>query len=227
MMRMTPAKGSEIGAVRVNLTDKNSGRRSSIEIARELRTALRSVSDAYPGSTIQVVEDPPGPPLRGTIYAEIYANDPEELRWLADRTQKEFRKTYDVVEVTNTQKADQTEWRLSIDREKAAAAGVLPAAAAFELKILRRAASSAGRMRTVNVRRSPFVLKSRTLRSSIRLCSRASPLPALLVCVCRSRPSSRSKKQQLQDALKRRTAFVWRRWAAKWARRHRPMPCWI
>ena len=54
MMRMTPAKGSEIGAVRVNLTDKNSGRRSSIEIARELRTALRSVSDAYPGSTIQV-----------------------------------------------------------------------------------------------------------------------------------------------------------------------------
>ena len=70
MMRMTPAKGSEIGAVRVNLTDKNSGRRSSIEIARELRTALRSVSDAYPGSTIQVVEDPPGPPLRGTIYAE-------------------------------------------------------------------------------------------------------------------------------------------------------------
>ena len=85
MMRMTPAKGSEIGAVRVNLTDKNSGRRSSIEIARELRTALRSVSDAYPGSTIQVVEDPPGPPLRGTIYAEIYANDPEELRWLSDR----------------------------------------------------------------------------------------------------------------------------------------------
>ena len=136
MMRMTPAKGSEIGAVRVNLTDKNSGRRSSIEIARELRTALRSVSDAYPGSTVQVVEDPPGPPLRGTIYAEIYANDPEELRWLADRTQKEFRKTYDVVEVTNTQKADQTEWRLSIDREKAAAAGVLPAAAAFELKNL-------------------------------------------------------------------------------------------
>lgn len=136
MMRMTPAKGSEIGAVRVNLTDKNSGRRSSIEIARELRTALRSVSDAYPGSTIQVVEDPPGPPLRGTIYAEIYADDPEELRWLADRTQKEFRKTYDVVEVTNTQKADQTEWRLSIDREKAAAAGVLPAAAAFELKNL-------------------------------------------------------------------------------------------
>ena len=41
-----------------------------------------------------------------------------------------------MVEVTNTQKADQTEWRLSIDREKAAAAGVLPAAAAFELKNL-------------------------------------------------------------------------------------------
>ena len=119
MMRMSPEKGSTIGAVRVNLTDKKSRERSSIVIAAELRKALTAVSAKWPGSTIQVLEDPPGPPLKGTIYAELYAKDPELLRWLAERVEKEFRATYDMAEVTNTEKADRPQIALSIDREKA------------------------------------------------------------------------------------------------------------
>ena len=136
MMRMSPSKGSTIGAVRVNLTDKKTRERSSIVIAAELREALKTVSAKWPGSTIQVLEDPPGPPLKGTVYAELYAKDPELLRWLADRVEKEFRATFDMAEVTNTEKADRPEIELSIDREKAVRAGVLPALAAAELKAL-------------------------------------------------------------------------------------------
>lgn len=136
MMRMSPEKGSTIGAVRVNLTDKKSRERSSIVIAAELRKALKAVSAKWPGSTIQVLEDPPGPPLKGTIYAELYARDPELLRWLAERVEKEFRATYDMAEVTNTENADRPQIALSIDREKAIRAGVLPALAAHELKAL-------------------------------------------------------------------------------------------
>ena len=136
MMRMSPEKGSTIGAVRVNLTDKKSRERSSIVIAAELRKALKAVSAKCPGSTIQVLEDPPGPPLKGTIYAELYARDPELLRWLAERVEKEFRATFDMAEVTNTEKADRPQIALSIDREKAIRAGVLPALAAHELKAL-------------------------------------------------------------------------------------------
>ena len=136
MMRMSPEKGSTIGAVRVNLTDKKSRERSSIVIAAELRESLKSVSAKWPGSTIQVLEDPPGPPLKGTLYAELYAKDPELLRWLADKVEAEFRSTYDMAEVTNTAKVDRPQIALSIDREKAIRAGVLPALAAHELKAL-------------------------------------------------------------------------------------------
>ena len=136
MMRMSPAKGSTIGAVRVNLTDKKTRERSSIVIAAELREALKPISAKWPGSTIQVLEDPPGPPLKGTVYAELYAKDPALLRWLADRVEKEFRATFDMAEVTNTEKADRPEIELSIDREKAVRAGVIPALAAAELKAL-------------------------------------------------------------------------------------------
>lgn len=136
MMRQNPMAGDEVGAVRVNLTDKHTGRRSSIDITRELRETLREVSAAHPGSTIQVVEDPPGPPLKGTIYAEIYSDDPVELRRLSNVVADEFRRTYDVVEVTNSEKDDRLEWRLTVDRDRAAAAGVVPAVAALELKNL-------------------------------------------------------------------------------------------
>lgn len=136
MMRMSPASGASIGAVRVNLTDKKTRKRSSITIAADLREALKPVAARWPGSTIQVLEDPPGPPLKGTVYAELYAEDPALLRWLADRVESEFRKTYDMVEVTNSEKADVVEHRLSIDREKALRSGVVPAVAAAELRAL-------------------------------------------------------------------------------------------
>ncbi|MDO5531472.1 efflux RND transporter permease subunit [Sutterella sp.] len=136
MMRMNPSSGASIGAVRVNFTDKKTRERSTIDIARELREAIVPLSAKWPGSTIQVLEDPPGPPLKGTVYAELYAKDPELLRWLSDRVKEEFWKTYDMAEVLTTEKADTEEWRLSIDREKALRSGVLPAVAAAELKAL-------------------------------------------------------------------------------------------
>lgn len=117
-------KGSNIGAVRVNFTNKDTGRRSTIEIASELREALRPVAAAWPGSTIQVVEDPPGPPLVATVLTEVYGRDPKELRVISDSIEAEFRKTYDMVEIVRNAEADVVERRLAIDREKAALSGV-------------------------------------------------------------------------------------------------------
>ncbi len=136
MMRGTMPQASHIGAVRVNFEDKKTRKRSTIEIARELREAIRPVSAKWPGSTIQVLEDPPGPPLKGTIYAEIYADDPELLRTVSDQVKAAFETTYDIAEVTQSQKADVPEYRIRIDREKAARAGVVPAIAALEFQAL-------------------------------------------------------------------------------------------
>jgi multidrug efflux pump subunit AcrB len=107
-------KGSNIGAVRVNFTNKDTGRRSTIEIASELREALRPVAAAWPGSTIQVVEDPPGPPLVATVLTEVYGRDPKELRVISDSIEAEFRKTYDMVEIVRNAEADVVERRLAL-----------------------------------------------------------------------------------------------------------------
>lgn len=135
MIRGNPMSGSHVGAVRVNLTDKGERKRSSIEITKELRKALKNVAAQYPGVTIQVVEDPPGPPQKGTVYAELYSENADLLRTLSDTTAKAFAETYDMAEVTQSQDADVREWRLSVDRDKAALSGVLPALAARELML--------------------------------------------------------------------------------------------
>ena len=133
LIRGNAMSGANVGAVRVNLIDKAERRRSSIVMASELRDALKTVAARYPGVTIQVVEDPPGPPQKGTVYAEIYAEDGELLKTLSDETAEAFRTTYDMAEVTQSADTDARERRLKIDRDKAALAGVVPAVAARAL----------------------------------------------------------------------------------------------
>ena len=133
LIRGNAMAGSYIGAVRVNLTDKTERRRSSIVMAQELRTALKDMAVRYPGITVQVVEDPPGPPQKGTVYAEIYAEDGELLKTLSDATAEAFRTTYDMAEVTQSQDTEAGELRLRIDRDKAALSGVVPVVAARAL----------------------------------------------------------------------------------------------
>ena len=136
MIRGDPEAGSNIGAVRVNLLKKDTGRRSSILLARELRLALKPVAARYPGADIQVVEDPPGPPLKASILAEIYMHDQKDLEATALAVRKAFESTYDMMETADSVEADVPLYRLSIDREKAMLAGVVPAKAAETLKRL-------------------------------------------------------------------------------------------
>lgn len=134
MFRGSTQPGSNIGAVRVNLVDKGERHRTSIEIAAKLRKDLKEVSARYPESTIQVVEDPPGPPMRATVLAEIYGNDGEQLRAASEKVRNAFRSTYDMVETTTTEPTDIPEARFEVDQEKASLAGVFPAEAALALR---------------------------------------------------------------------------------------------
>ena len=133
LMRGNDMTGGRIGAVRVNLVDKSLRERSSIAIAQELRETLRDLPKRWPGLTLQVVEDPPGPPQKGTVYAEIYADDPELLADLSAKTARAFRETFDMAEVTTSIDAPAEVLRIRIDSDKAAQAGVVPAVAAREL----------------------------------------------------------------------------------------------
>jgi len=120
-------KGAHVAEVRVNLTDKLSRSVSSIDIVQQLRPAILDLA-TITGANIKLVEDPPGPPVRATLLAELYGPDYDELRRIAKEIRKEvFDNTADVVDVDDSVTDDVTEYEIHINREKSALAGI-PAA---------------------------------------------------------------------------------------------------
>ncbi len=120
-------RGPHVAEIRVNLLGKKQRDASSIEIVRHLRPILEQVQHKYPGSTIQLVEDPPGPPSRSTMLAEIYGNDLDKLRKISKQVSHAFSETYDMVEVNDSEVADVLQHKIIVDKEKAAIYGVTAA----------------------------------------------------------------------------------------------------
>lgn len=117
-------RGPHIAEIRVNLIDKQQRSVKSEEIVLELRQQLANVYRRYPLANIKLVEDPPGPPVRATLHAEIYGPDYPMLRHLAGDVRQEFQSTWGVVDIDDSVGDDQVEYRLKIDKEKAAASGI-------------------------------------------------------------------------------------------------------
>ncbi len=109
--------------IQVALKPKDDRREQSHAIAKRLRSALASEAGRL-GATIQVVEVPPGPPVLQTLVAEVYGPDPEARRALAEQVKTVFSRTPGVVDVDWYVETPQPKWRLDVDLEKAAAAGV-------------------------------------------------------------------------------------------------------
>ncbi len=117
-------RGAHVGEVRVNLRNKHVREHSSIDIAIKLREPVAAVAKQT-GANIKLVEDPPGPPVRATILAELYGPDYDRLREIAAKLRKEvFMNTYDVVDVDDTIGEDVREFKIVVNREKAALAGI-------------------------------------------------------------------------------------------------------
>jgi multidrug efflux pump subunit AcrB len=109
--------------IQVALKPKDDRREQSHAIAKRLRSALASEAGRL-GATIQVVEVPPGPPVLQTLVAEVYGPDPDARRALAEQVKTVFSRTPGVVDVDWYVETPQPKWRLDVDLEKAAAAGV-------------------------------------------------------------------------------------------------------
>jgi multidrug efflux pump subunit AcrB len=127
--------GEHIAEIRVNLTDKHNRSESSIDIVHALRPDIEAIRARHPGARIRLVEDPPGPPVRATVLAELYGTDLEVLRQLSRQVEAEFVQTYDMVDISNSEPTDMPQWRLVPDREKAALSGVSTAQIAEVLDI--------------------------------------------------------------------------------------------
>ena len=113
-----------LAEIRVNLVDKREREEQSSEIVLELRDMLEAVRSTHPEANIKLVEDPPGPPVRATLLAELYGPDYDVLRQMAGKVHETFNSTYDVVDVDDSVGGDQEQWHVDINKEKAARLGI-------------------------------------------------------------------------------------------------------
>ncbi len=110
-------RAPELGDLQVNLSAKSARTRASHDIALELRRRLGAL--ALPdGSTMQVVEVPPGPPVLATLLAEIYGPDAATRRAVAEETKKLFRSVKFIVDVGDSYGHPRPRLNIAIDQDQ-------------------------------------------------------------------------------------------------------------
>ena len=121
-----------IAEIRVHLTDKKSRSQDSETIVLNLRPELAAVAKKN-NSVVKLVEDPPGPPVRSTMLAEIYGNDYDKQRELAKQVRQVFDRTKEVTDIDDSVRNLVSQMQLKIDRDKVLTAGLSTTQVAQEL----------------------------------------------------------------------------------------------
>ncbi len=116
-------RGDQVADIQVNLVEKSHRKDQSHAIAKRVRGPLKEIADRY-NARVKVAEVPPGPPVLSTLVTEIYGPDYERQREIAAEIMKVYENTPGVVDVDWFMEEDQIQYRLEVDREKAALHGV-------------------------------------------------------------------------------------------------------
>jgi multidrug efflux pump subunit AcrB len=106
----------EMGDLQINLTPKHARERASHDIALDIRERLARL-DIPEGSSVKVVEVPPGPPVLSTLLAEVYGPDAETRRASVARVRQAFEAVDFVVDVDDGFGRPTQRLRLSIDQD--------------------------------------------------------------------------------------------------------------
>ncbi len=107
----------ELGELQVNLLARGDRKRASHDIALDLRQRLKAVG-APQGTSVKVVEVPPGPPVLATLLAEIYGPDAATRRAVASEMKKIFADVPFIVDVDDSIGEKRPRLRLSIDQDR-------------------------------------------------------------------------------------------------------------
>jgi multidrug efflux pump subunit AcrB len=109
-------KNPEQGDLQINLKAKSERSRTSHEIALDIRDKLKSLP-LQTGTTLKVVEVPPGPPVLATLLAEIYGPDAQTRREVAAKVRKAFEGTDFITDIDDSFRKQGQRLRFSINQE--------------------------------------------------------------------------------------------------------------
>jgi len=93
--------GANQGDLQVDLTPKSERKRQSHQIALDIRHRLAAL-DLPAGSSVKVVEVPPGPPVLSTLMMEVYGRDADERRALTAKVREAFSRVPFIVDIDDT-----------------------------------------------------------------------------------------------------------------------------
>jgi multidrug efflux pump subunit AcrB len=116
-------QGPNMADVQINLVDKRERAAQSHAIALRIRPPLDAIARRF-GANVKVVEVPPGPPVQSVLVAEVYGPDEQSRIETAKAVRGAFDRTPGVVDVDDSIEADQTKYRLAVDKVKASLAGI-------------------------------------------------------------------------------------------------------
>jgi multidrug efflux pump subunit AcrB len=109
--------------IQINLVTKQARSAKSHEIAQRIRPSVQEIARAY-GANVKIVEVPPGPPVQSVLVAEVYGPDYNRQLAVAREIRTLFESTSGVVDVDDYIEADQVKYVFTVDRAKAALAGI-------------------------------------------------------------------------------------------------------
>ncbi|WP_020558947.1 efflux RND transporter permease subunit [Thiofilum flexile] len=109
--------------IQVQLVDKSQRKRTSHQIALEVRDLLTPLVKAAQGS-IEVVEMPPGPPVLQTVVAEVYGPDDEVRRQVAKDLTGFFEQAENLTDIRNLMETDYNVVRFEVDESKVQRASI-------------------------------------------------------------------------------------------------------
>lgn len=107
---------SHQGDAQINLAAKGERERTSHAIALDLRQRLDGLVTPD-GTTMKVVEPPPGPPVLATLLAEIYGPDADTRRAVAAKVREAFESVPFVVDVDDSYGTPPDRMRIVIDQD--------------------------------------------------------------------------------------------------------------
>jgi len=111
-------------SLRLNLTDKNNRKLSSIDFSSELRPYIEDkIWKKYPDAKIRVLEDPAGPPVRSAYMLKVewernssYKNIEEISKYLRKNLEPILKKD-NVVDLYTSVDTDKTNYKIQINHE--------------------------------------------------------------------------------------------------------------
>ncbi len=132
--------GTNQATLKLNLTHPANRDEASEDIAYEYRKKIDNLLSKYSEARYQVIEDPPGPPVRSTFFVKVKSNDPKLMQQVAKELEIEADAVDQVFDLDTTIPENLSKYTLKVDTEKAVRAGVSTSSIAKALEVLYKGA---------------------------------------------------------------------------------------